>query len=281
MLHLPNGEVYPNFGIGSWYLGENTARWEEERDCIRYAIENGVNLIDTAEMYGDGRAESLIGQAIKGVERDSLLIVSKVYPWNASLEQMKKSCLASLERLGTDYLDMYLLHWPGNIPLEETVQAFEDLKKEGLIRAWGVSNFDVEDMEALEKVADGDQCQINQVLYHLASRGIEYALKPTLDRKGIPLMAYCPLGQAGRLKKDLLTDPSIQMVADRHGVSRYQVLLAFILNQEQMMAIPRTGNIEHMADNLKARELRLSKEDYALLDQAFPAPDHRVALDTE
>lgn len=281
MVQLPSGIQYPNFGIGTWYLGEKAAEWDKEKTCLQYALERGVSLIDTAEMYGEGQAERLVGEAIKPFDRQQLQIVSKVYPWHADLKQMREACLGSLERLGTSYLDLYLLHWTGKVPLEETIYAFELLKKEGLIRAWGVSNFDVEDMEALRAVPDGQNCQMNQVLYHLGSRGIEYQLKPALDHWGIPVMAYCPLGQAGRLKKELLTDPSVQEVARRHGVSVYQVLLAFVLQKSQMIAIPRTSQQAHMADNLAARQLVLSPEDRQLLDQAFPAPDHRVELDTE
>lgn len=220
---LPDGTQVPALGQGTWFLGEHKAAGLREQEALTAGVSAGMTLIDTAEMYGSGKAELLIGKTIKEMDRSSLFLVSKVYPHNAGRKNIFKSCMASLERMGTDYLDLYLLHWRGGIPLEETVACMEQLKKEGKIRRWGVSNFDTEDMEELWSVPGGKNCAVNQVLYHVASRGIEYDLLPWMRQHQIPLMAYCPLAQGGDLRRGLYESPVLKKVAKAHGASISQI----------------------------------------------------------
>ncbi len=217
------------------------------------------------------------------LERDELFLVSKVYPHNAGRDRIFDSCRASLDRLGTGALDLYLLHWRGDVPLAETVACMEELRAEGLIRRWGVSNFDVADMQELMSVPGGDACAVNQVLYHLGSRGIEFDLLPWQDAHGIPLMAYCPLAQAGRLARarGLLRDPSVAEVAARHDATPAQVLLAFVIRSGTVVAIPKASTPAHARDNAAALDLRLTGDDLALLDRRFPAPARKTPLDME
>lgn len=236
-------------------------------------------LIDTAEMYGNGRSERLIGEAIKGYNRDHLFLVSKVLPQNAGHRHIFRSVEMTLKNLKTDYLDLYLLHWRGSIPLEETVSCMEQLVKDGKIRSWGVSNFDTDDMEELFSIPSGRNCVVNQVLYHLGSRGVEYDLLPWLTEHKIPLMAYCPLAQAGDLRGELLSDESVRKVAEAHGITKMQVLLAFVLYKKNVIAIPRSGKKEHVLQNWDARRIELTEEEYHLLDEAFPAPQRKTYLD--
>ncbi len=245
-------------------------------------------LVDTAEMYGDGEAERLVGEALLGtaglaapVPREDLTIVSKVYPWNAGRDRIFDACDATLERLGTDYLDLYLLHWRGNVPLRETVACMEELVEQGKILRWGVSNFDVDDMEELWEVPAGDHCVVNQVLYHLGSRGIEYDLLPWMEERDVACMAYCPLAQAGTLRRGLFTSPAVEEVARRHGATPAQVLLAFCVRDGNVIAIPRTSSAEHAVENARAAELELDDRDLALLDRAFPAPTRKMPLDMQ
>ncbi|WP_124058039.1 aldo/keto reductase [Vaginisenegalia massiliensis] len=268
-------------GIGTWYLGENPHNREQELACLQYAIEAGISILDTAEMYGEGLAESLLGQAIKPYDRDKLYLVSKVLPQHANQRDLEQSLDGSLKRLGTDYLDLYLYHWRGETELEETIEMLTRMQEKNKIKAWGVSNFDLEDMQELASLSLGQACQVNQVLYHLGSRGIEYALKPYQDQQGIVTMAYCPLAQAGLLQKELLTHPTVIEVADGLGISVYQVLLSFVLSQSNMVAIPRTSQLNHMKDNLDCRELTLPKPLRDALELAFPKPSKRLPLDTE
>lgn len=281
MVKLPNGTEYPKFGIGTWHLGDSQESCQQEKETIQYALQQGVTLIDTAEMYGNGNSEKLVGDAIQNFDRESLKLVSKVLPQNASKHKMRKSLEASLKRLRTDYLDLYLLHWIGQVPLQETIEAFEELKAEGKIKAWGISNFDLEEVESLRNKVQGDQNQVNQVLYHLGSRGIEVALKPYMDDIGMPVIAYCPMGQGGKLNASLQHNETIQSIAKKHRVSEMQVILAWILHQENTIAIPRTGNLKHMQENIAAQDIKLTSEELDRLDQAFPVPTKRVPLDIE
>lgn len=276
---LKNNSRVPKVGMGTWYLGEKLSVREEEIQAIRIGIENGMTLIDTAEMYGSGLSEQLVGQAVRGMDREKLFLVSKVLPQNAGEKRIRRSINHSLRLLRTDYLDLYLLHWRGAIPLQETVQCMEELAREGKIRGWGVSNFDTEDMEELFALPEGKNCLVNQVLYHLGSRGIEYSLKPWMDAHGVALMAYCLLAQAGQLKKELMRDPILNRVAARHQVTVPQLLLAFVLRQENTIAIPRSGKSAHVQANAEALQIRLSDQELSELDQAFPAPDHKTGLD--
>ncbi|MEY8352778.1 aldo/keto reductase [Lachnospiraceae bacterium 54-53] len=279
MVILPDGTPVPAIGQGTWFLGEQKEKHEEETETLRTGIEAGMTLIDTAEMYGNGKAEKLIGEAIRGLDRSRLFLVSKVYPHNAGRKNIFKSCMDSMARLNTDYLDLYLLHWRGGIPLKETVECMEQLKKEGKIRRWGVSNFDTDDMEELWSVPQGENCAVNQVLYHVASRGIEYDLLPWMRRHGVPVMAYCPLAQAGDLKRGLYENPVLSGIAKARKCTISQILLAFVIRDGGIIAIPRTGKKEHASDNGKAGELQLTEEELKAIDRAFPAPDRKVYLD--
>lgn len=280
---LPDGTLVPAIGQGTWYMGDDPARHASEIEALRTGVACGMTLIDTAEMYGEGAAERLVGEAIAPLDRDGLFLVSKVYPHNAGRAHIFDSCRASLDRLGTDALDLYLLHWRGDVPLAETVACMEELRAEGLIRRWGVSNFDVADMEELMSVPGGDACAVNQVLYHLGSRGIEFDLAPWQAARGIPLMAYCPLAQAGRLARarGLLQDPSVAEVAARHDATPAQVLLAFAIRSGDVVAIPKAATLEHARDNAAALDLRLTGDDLALLDHRLPAPARKMPLDME
>lgn len=280
---LPDGTLVPAIGQGTWYMGDDPARRASEIEALRTGVACGMTLIDTAEMYGEGAAERLVGEAIAPLDRDGLFLVSKVYPHNAGRAHIFDSCRASLDRLGTGALDLYLLHWRGDVPLAETVACMEELRAEGLIRRWGVSNFDVADMQELMSVPGGDACAVNQVLYHLGSRGIEFDLAPWQAARGIPLMAYCPLAQAGRLARarGLLQDPSVAEVAARHDATPAQVLLAFAIRSGDVVAIPKAAAPEHACDNAAALDLRLTRDDLALLDRRFPAPARKTPLDME
>lgn len=247
-------------------MGDDPARRKEELDALRTGIELGLTLIDTAEMYGDGRAESLVGEAIAG-QREKVYLVSKVLPSNASRKGIARSCEASLKRLGTDRLDLYLLHWSGSHPLEETVRGFEALLEAGKIRSWGVSNLDLDEMQQLFALSGGKACAANQVLYNLTRRGIEFDLLPWSKKNGMPVMAYSPVEQ-GRL----LGHAVLKKVADRHGATPAQVALAWVLRQDRMVAIPKAASAAHVRENRAALELRLGVQDLAELDREFPAP---------
>jgi len=266
-------------GQGTWYLGENRATFDRERNALREGINAGMNLIDTAEMYGEGAAEKLIGAAISGLDREKLFIVSKVYPHNAGRRNIFTSCENSLRRMKLDYIDMYLLHWRGSVPFAETAQCMEELKARGLILNWGVSNLDREDMEELYHVDSGNKCAADQVLYHLGSRGVEYDLLPWLREHDIPVMAYCPLAQAGRLKRGLMSSAVVKTAAQEYNCTPSQVLLAFLLSQEGVIPIPRSSRPEHTLENAGAIRLNLDSRTLNALDKAFPAPNHKTLLD--
>ncbi|WNK68539.1 aldo/keto reductase [Pantoea agglomerans] len=268
----------PVIGQGTWYMGENPAQRADEVAALQAGLEYGLQLIDTAEMYADGGAEEVVGQALLG-RRDRALLVSKVYPWNAGEVDAIAACERSLRRLQTDYLDLYLLHWRGNIPLEETLRAMERLQQQGKIRHWGVSNFDTDDMAELWDEEKGEACATNQVLYHLASRGIEFDLLPACQQRGVPVMAYCPLAQAGRLRDSLFTDPQLTQIAQQKGISVAQLLLAWVIRQPGVIAIPKASSVAHVQENAAALEVELTDEDLQLIDRAWPAPQHKLPLD--
>lgn len=274
---VPAGPI----GQGTWYLGNRPDTFQQELSALRAGIDRGMTLLDTAEMYGEGAAERLLGQAIRGYDREKLYLVSKVYPHNAGRKNIFHSCRQSLKRLDTDYLDLYLLHWRGSVPLAETAACMEELKEDGLIRAWGVSNLDLDDMDELAAVPGGENCVTDQVLYHLGSRGIEFDLLPALQKRDISVMAYCPLAQGGSLRQGLLESPAVIDTARAHDASPAQVLLAFLLARPGVMPIPRSSKADHALDNAGAADIRLTKEDLARLDAAFPAPTRRVPLDTQ
>ena len=272
---LPDGTPIPRFGIGTWRMGERATAAQAEIAVIKAAIERGVSLIDTAEMYGDGGAEEVIGRAIAGVasHRERLFIVSKVYPHNASRKGTIAACERSLKRLGTDYLDGYLLHWPGEHPLAETVAAFETLKAQGKIRAWGVSNFDVDAMQELVAVANGNNVATNQVLYNLSRRGIEFDLLPWQRDRGMPTMAYSPIEQA-----QLLASSKLKAIASDIGATAAQLAIAWLLTQPDVIVIPKTSHIARLQENLGALDLKLDAATLAALDAAFPPPRKRSPL---
>lgn len=276
------GELnFPVLGQGTWHIGDRDATARQEEETLRQGLRLGLNLIDTAEMYGSGRSESLIGRAMAGVARQDYLLVSKVYPHNAGRQNIFDSCDSSLRRLQTDYLDLYLLHWRGSVPLAETVACMEELQRAGKIRRWGVSNFDTDDMEELWQVPGGQSCAVNQVLYHLGSRGIEYNLLPWMQTHGVAAMAYCPLAQAGTLRRSLLSNSTLQQVAASYDATVMQLMLAFILRQPDVIAIPKASTPDHVAANAAAAKLALSSEDWEKVDAAFPAPSKKMPLDIQ
>ncbi|MGF6341532.1 diketogulonate reductase-like aldo/keto reductase [Citrobacter sp. 506] len=268
----------PAIGQGTWYMGEDTGRRREEVSALRAGLDLGLRLIDTAEMYADGAAEEVVGEALTG-RRDSAFLVSKVYPWNAGGQKAIAACEASLRRLKTDYLDLYLLHWTGSFSFAETVDAMEALIAQGKIRRWGVSNLDYDDMQALWQVTGGRECATNQVLYHLASRGIEYDLLPWCQQQQMPVMAYSPLAQAGRLRGDLFSHSVVNDIAHAHNVSAAQILLAWVIRLPGVMAIPKAASVAHVEQNAAALEITLSVDELKQLDKAYPAPKGKTALD--
>ena len=274
------GEVtLPAIGQGTWYMGENDRQHSKEVDALRAGIDAGLTLIDTAEMYADGGAEEVVGDALQGGLRDKVYLVSKVYPWNAGGKKANAACEASLRRLKTDYLDLYLLHWRGNFSLAETVEVMEALIAQGKIRRWGVSNLDYADMQELWREQGGKACVTDQVLYHLGSRGIEYDLLPWCQQQQMPVMAYCPLAQAGRLRDGLLNNSVVTDIARAHNATAAQILLAWVISHEGVMAIPKAGTVAHARENAAALNITLSAEDLARLDNAFPAPGRKTPLD--
>lgn len=270
---LPSGKSIPVLGQGTWYMGDEPHRRVDEIATLRLGLDLGMTLIDTAEMYGDGASEKLVGEAIAG-RRDEVFLVSKVLPSNASRSGTIAACERSLRRLGTDCIDLYLLHWRGRTPFAETIAAFEALQDAGKIRHWGVSNMDVDDMEEIARAAGGDAISTNQVLYNLMRRGIEYDLLPKAQARGLPLMAYSPIEQ-GRLTEY----PEVQDIADKHGVTPAQVALACVLRQEGVIAIPKASTLKHVRENRAALDLQLTSEDLAELDDVFPPPDGPESLE--
>ena len=265
-VNLPDGERIPKLGQGTWEMGEQPARRAAEIDALRAGVELGMTLIDTAEMYGDGATETLLGDALAGL-RERVFLVSKVYPHNASRRGVQAACEHSLKRLKTERLDLYLLHWRGSVPLEETVEGFEALRRAGKIRHWGVSNFDTEDMDELMSVPGGEACATNQILYNVVRRGPEFDLLPWLRAHDMPAMAYSPVDHARLPKRSPLDD-----LADARGVSVFQVALAWVLQQPDVFAIPKAGRIEHVRDNRRALELQLSADECAAIDAYFRPP---------
>ncbi len=270
---LPSGEAVPVLGQGTWGLAEGLHSHKEEVAALQLGTDLGMTLIDTAEMYGSGAAERLVGEAITG-RRDSVFLVSKVLPHHADQAGTVAACEKSLQRLRTDRLDLYLLHWRGSIPLQSTIDGFEELMQAHKIRYWGVSNFGMADMEDLGRVIGGANVATNQVLYNLTRRGIELDLLPWCREREIPVMAYSPIEQ-GRM----LSHPVLQRIAAKHDATPAQVGLAWVLRQDRVIAIPRAGSAAHVQENRAALEVKLAAEDFELLDQAFPAPRKRVPLE--
>ncbi|WP_181702693.1 aldo/keto reductase [Chthonobacter albigriseus] len=271
-VELPDGTTVPAIGQGTWMMGGARERQREIR-AIQAGIDLGLTLIDTAEMYGDGDAEDMVGEAIKG-RRDACFLVSKVLPSNARRDAVIRSCETSLGRMGVETLDLYLLHWRGATPLAETLGAFQDLLAAGKIRRWGVSNFDLDDMQDLLALPGGDACATNQILYNPDQRGPEFDLLPWQAERRIPTMAYSPVGQGGRLLKS----PALAAVARRHGVSTARVALAWAIRAGDVIAIPKASSLEHVSDNAAAADLVLTPDDLAEIEARHPAPRRKQPL---
>ena len=273
-LELPSGQSIPVLGMGTWQMGESARNRQSEIDALRHGLDLGLSLIDTAEMYGEGGAEEVISQVITN-RRASVFLVSKVYPHNASKQGAIAACERSLKRLKTDYLDLYLLHWRGSIPLAETLEAFQTLQQAGKIRSYGVSNFEVEDMQEVSQLKGGKEIVTNQVLYNLTRRGIEWNLLPWCRERNIPIMAYSPIEQ-GRL----LNNRTLNAIAQERGVTAAQIALAWVLHQDNVIVIPKSSRIDHIEQNYAALDLKLNVDELAALDAAFPQPTKPVPLET-
>ena len=272
-VRLPGGEEVPALGQGTWRMGEDRAQRPREISALGLGLDLGLTLIDTAEMYGEGGAEEVVGEAIAG-RRDAVFLVSKVYPHNADRGGVRKACERSLKRLRTERIDLYLLHWRGGVPLQETVDGFEDLLRAGKIGAWGVSNFDTDDMEELFAVAGGNRCATNQILYNVGRRGPEFDLLPWMAERGVPAMAYSPVEQGRLPRADILAQ-----IGRRHGASAFQVALAFVLRRPDVIAIPKAVDPAHLRDNRAALDLVLTEADLEQIDAAFPPPARKRPLD--
>ena len=268
---LPDDTHVPALGQGTWRMGEDARQRKQEIAALRAGVDLGMTLIDTAEMYGDGATETLLGEALAGL-RDQVFLVSKVYPQNAGRGRIERACEASLQRLKTDHLDLYLLHWRGEVPLAETVEGIEALIQAGKIRRWGVSNLDHSDMDQLFR-AGGEACATNQILYNVTERGAEFDLLPQLNQRRIPTMAYSPIGQG-----QLPTSPALAAVAQRHDVTPFQVALAWVLRDPLVIAIPKAGDVAHITDNRRALDLVLTAEDLAAIDVDFQPPTRKSRL---
>jgi diketogulonate reductase-like aldo/keto reductase len=268
---LPNGKAVPVLGQGTWHMGEVEREREAEIGALRLGIDLGMTLIDTAEMYADGEAEKIVGEAISG-RRGQVYLVSKVYPHNASRKGAITACERSLRRLKTDYLDLYLLHWRGSIPLEETLSAFEELRRTGKIRDFGVSNFDRSDMEELMATSGGENTATNQVLYNLRRRGIERDLLPWCRQRGIPIMAYSPIEQGHQF-------PQLRAFSEGRGLTPAQVALAWVLGQEGVIAIPKAKKLQHVSENRAAADVGFTAQELAELDKLYPRPTEKTPLE--
>jgi diketogulonate reductase-like aldo/keto reductase len=269
---LASGEKIPALGLGTWHMGERRPDRAAEAKALQAGLDLGLNLIDTAEMYGEGGAEEVVAEAMAG-RRDKIFLVSKVYPHNASRAGAIAACERSLKRLNTDRLDLYLLHWRGSYPLEETVAAFEKLKADGKLRHWGVSNLDTDDMNELRGVTNGGNCISNQVLYHLGSRGIEWDLLAECAKHKVMVMAYSPLGQGA-----ILRNTALASVAKKHSVTPAAAALAWAMRHQHVVAIPKASNLEHVKANAAAADLKLDADDLKALDAAFPPPKRATPL---
>lgn len=266
----------PALGMGTWHMGDQAAKRDAEIKALRYGLNHGLRVVDTAEMYGSGRSESLVGTAIQPYSRQDLFIISKFYPQNATKQRMQQSLTASLQRLGTDYLDLYLLHWRGRVPLAETVAGLEDLKQAGKIRYWGVSNFDQADLLELQQINAGQNLAANEDLYNLGARGVEFDVLPWQQQRQIPFIAYSPVAQGD---KRFNNNAVVQAVAAAHNLSVPQVLLAWTLRQPNLLAIPQTSNWQHMQANIAAADIILTTAELTALDREFPAPTRKQPLE--
>ena len=273
-----NNQVLPALGIGTWEIGDDPKLRDEEIAAIRAGLDAGLSVIDTAEMYGNGRSEELVGEAIKPYQRAKIFLISKVLPQNASRSKMRQSLQNSLQRLQTDYLDLYLYHWRGMVPLSATVSELQALQNEGLIRSWGVSNFDIDDMQELWQLPEGQNCVVNEDLYNLETRGIEYSLLPWQREHHVPLIAYSPLGRGPKMGSTMMKNEAVLQVAEEHEASAYQILLAWVMQQPDVLAITKSSSSKHLLSNLKALDIELTPEDLQILEKAYPKPEHKEPL---
>lgn len=273
-----NGQKTSIIGMGTWRIGESDEKKDSEIDTIRYGLDHGITVIDTAEMYGEGASEKLIGEATKCYDRTKYQLISKFYPYHATPELIKNSLHNSLKRLQTDYLDVYLLHWRGDTPLEETISGLEEVKKAGYIKEWGVSNFDIDDLKELISLPNGDNCKVNQNLYNIESRGVEYNVLPWQKEHNISFMGYSPFGS----DKNAYLHPKqiIKELADQKNITVFQLLLAWAIRNNNVLSIPKTSSVEHLKSNLKAVDVSFTNDELELLDRFYPAPTHAVPLDT-
>lgn len=263
-------------GMGTWAMGEDKSKREDEISALRYGLDNGLNVIDTAEMYGEGKSEELIGQALKGYDRSKVFLISKFYPYHATPELERRSLENSLKRLKTDYLDLYLLHWRGNKRLSETVAGLKQLQKEGLIRYWGVSNFDVSDMEELFSVEGGVDCFANEDLYNIEKRGVEYDLLDWQKQKGVGFIGYSPFNSGNG--NSIRVTNNLKIVARDHHASVHQIMLAWALRSGQILTIPKAGTINHVKDNIAAQTIKLTQDELELINADFPQPTSKQPL---
>jgi diketogulonate reductase-like aldo/keto reductase len=275
-IRLRSGRQIPVLGQGTWLMGERAELRQQELAALQLGIDLGLTLIDTAEMYGEGAAEGLVGEAIHG-RRDEVFLVSKVYPHNATRTGTIAACDRSLHRLKTDHLDLYLLHWRGSVPLGETLEAFQRLRKSGKILDYGVSNFDLDDLNEASQLPEGRDIAVNQLLYNLKRRGIEWDLLPQCRSAQIAVMAYSPIEHSGRGQTSMLGNKVLKSIADRQGAVPVQIALAWLLHQ-QVVVIPKASSPEHVRENAGAANVKLTEEDLAELDTAFPPPKRKVPL---
>lgn len=279
---MSDGVKVSQLGFGTYLIGDKKKKHDAELEALITAIRSGMTLIDTAEWYGNGKSETLVGEAIKAVSseipREKLFIVTKVTPSNASRKRMFNSCENSLKCLGIDYIDLYLLHWIGGGNMTETVECFEELVQQGKIKRWGVSNFDVSDMEELLAIPNGNHCAVNQVLYHIGRRGIEYDLIPWQKARNIPIMAYSPLAQGGDMFRGLYENKLLKKIAEKHNATISQILLAFVMRYDNVIAIPKSSNKDHVIEDSKSVDIQLTEEDLNEIDKEFPPPSHKIPL---
>lgn len=273
-----NQQVLPAVGIGTWNVGDSSTQHDQELAAIRAALDAGAKVIDTAEMYGDGRSEQLVGDAIQPYSRSDLFIIDKVLPSNASKARLEERLDRSLQLVGTDYFDLYLLHWRGSIPLAETVEELERMQAKGKIKSWGVSNFDVADLHELWQLPNGHHCVANEDLYNLDERGIEYDLLPLMKQQKLPLIAYSPLAQADTISGQLATHPLLKEIAVNHQATVYQIMLAWTIRHGDVLTIPKASQAAHAIANVQAGEIEFTPDELAVLEKAFPKPDHKVPL---
>lgn len=269
-------EKLSGLGIGTWGLGEDPKKKKDEIAAIRYGLDNGLNIIDTAEMYGDGKSEELVGEAIKDYDRDKLFLISKFYPYHATPELERQSLEASLKRLGTDYLDLYLLHWRGSHRLSDTIRGLKELQKEGLIRHWGVSNFDTSDMKELFSVPGGKECFANEDLYNINERGTEFDLQDWQKEHGVSFIGYSPFNSGAG--NTIRITQNLKIVARDHGITPHQVMLAWTMRNGNVLTIPKSSSVKHMKENIAAQEIKLTEDELRLINSDFPAPVEKTPL---